>query len=117
LKDQVTTRGALRIASWTMPSSFHRIRTSEAHRRPRNPARDCPIESQPIRSAIPVALVRESGQAGLKADPSNGSLALSLAMRWSTTVAGGTQIGEGCSSDYGVSDEPTSNVAFALNRL
>jgi hypothetical protein len=53
-----------------MPSSFHRIRTTEAHRQARSPARDCPIESQPVRSAIPVALGRESDQAEPKADPS-----------------------------------------------
>ena len=52
-----------------MPSSFHRIKTTEAHRHPRSPARDYPIELQPLRSATPVALGRESDQAGPKADP------------------------------------------------
>jgi hypothetical protein len=47
----------------------------------------------------------------------NGILVLSGAMRWSTTVAGGMQIDEGCSSDYGAFDEPTSHVTFTLNRL
>jgi hypothetical protein len=45
------------------------------------------------------------------------SLDLSGAMRWSTAVAGGMQIGEGCSSDYGAFDEASSNVAFALDCL
>jgi hypothetical protein len=38
-------------------------------------------------------------------------------MRWSTAVAGGMQIGKGCSSDYGAFDEASSNVAFALDCL
>jgi hypothetical protein len=66
LRDQNTTH-ALLIASKTMPSSFHRIRTAESYRRAHRPARNCPIESQPVCSAIPVALGRESGQAGLEA--------------------------------------------------